>query len=124
MSASIAFLEDNDELREVLAEVAKSELGEDSICFRKVEDLIAHESEVLLTKMAILDLNLGQGQSDGVDAFYWLKDHGYQGKICFLTGHGKTHPLVTKASEIGAEIWTKPMYASKLCEAIRSVIQK
>ena len=122
MVASIAFLEDNDELREVLAEVTKSELGEESICFRKVEELIAKESEVMQTKMAIIDLNLGQDEASGVDAFYWLKNHGYQGKICFLTGHGKTHPLVIQASEIGAEIWTKPMYANKLCEAIRSVL--
>lgn len=69
-------------------------------------------------------VNLENGEASGVDAFYWLKDQGYQGKICFLTGHGKTHPLVTQASEMGAEIWTKPMYANKLCAAIKSVIKK
>ncbi|AZZ36336.1 hypothetical protein CIK05_05875 [Bdellovibrio sp. qaytius] len=124
MGASITFLEDNEELREVLAEVTRSELGEEALSFGRFDDLVAHRTEVLQTKMAILDINLGADQVTGVDVFHWLKDQGYTGKICFLTGHAKAHPMVQAASEIGAEIWAKPMYATTLCDAIRSVIKK
>lgn len=123
MAASITFLEDNEELREVLSEITKSELGEEALSFSRLEQLIAHRTDVLQTKMAILDINLGSDQPTGVDAFHWLKSQGYTGKICFLTGHAKTHPMVQVASEIGAEIWTKPMYAETLCQAIRSAIK-
>lgn len=124
MGASITFLEDNDELREVLSEVTKSELGEEALGFSCFDHLVARRNEVLKTKMAILDINLGADQASGVEVFHWLKDQGYAGKICFLTGHGKSHPMVQAACEIGAEIWTKPMYANALCEAIRNVLKK
>ncbi len=124
MAASITFLEDNEELREVLSEVTKSELGEEALSFSRLAELIEHRAEVLQTKVAILDINLGSDQPTGVDAFHWLKSQGYTGKICFLTGHGKTHPMVQAACDIGAEIWTKPMYANALCEAIRTAIKK
>lgn len=124
MAASITFLEDNEELREVLSEVTKSELGEEVLSFKSFDELVKHRTEVLQTKMAILDINLGSDQPTGVQAFHWLKSQGYTGKICFLTGHGKTHPMVQAASESGAEIWKKPMYANALCEAIQSAIKK
>ena len=123
MGASITFLEDNEELREVLSEVTKSELGEEALSFSRFDDLVARRTEVLQTKMAILDINLGCDQATGVDVFHWLKDQGYSGKICFLTGHARNHPMVQAACEIGAEIWSKPMYANALCEAIRKVLK-
>lgn len=124
MTARITFLEDNEELREVLSEITLSELGEEALSFGHLEDLKAHRSEVLQTKMAILDINLGNEQPTGVDAFHWLKSQGYTGKIYFLTGHAKSHPLVQAACDIGAEIWSKPMYANALCIAIQSVLKK
>lgn len=123
MVASITFLEDNEELREVLSEVTKSELGEEALSYSCLDEMMDHRAEVLQTKMAILDINLGSDQPTGVDAFHWLKSQDYKGKICFLTGHAKTHPMVKAASESGVEIWTKPMYADELCKAIRSAIQ-
>lgn len=124
MVASIMFLEDNAELREVLSEVTKSELGEEALSYSRLEDLKNHRDEVLQTKIAIIDINLGSEEPTGVEAFRWLKSQGYSGKICFLTGHVGAHPMVQEASEVGVEIWSKPMFASKLCEAIRSVIKK
>ena len=124
MGASITFLEDNEELREVLSEVTKSELGEEALSFACFEQLAARRNEVLETKMAILDINLGADQASGVEVFHWLKEQGYAGKICFLTGHGRSHPMVQAACDIGAEIWSKPMYANALCDAIRSVLKK
>lgn len=124
MGASITFLEDNEELREVLSEVTKSELGEESLTFGCFEDLVERRSDVLQTKMAILDINLGCEQATGVEVFHWLKEQGYAGKICFLTGHARSHPMVQAACDIGAEIWAKPMYANTLCEAIRTVLKK
>jgi FixJ family two-component response regulator len=59
---------------------------------------------------AILDINLGPGQPSGIDAYKWLRNNGYRGRIAFLTGHAGTHPLVIEATRIGdAEIFSKPV---------------
>ena len=65
-------------------------------------------------KVAILDINLGPDVPDGVDAFNWLKDHGFQGKIMFLTGHARTNPQVAMAGRSGAQILEKPLQTDKL----------
>lgn len=122
MGASITFLDDDDGLRELLVEVTKTVLGEDALGLSQFEDLVVHREEVLQTKMTILDINLGLNKKSGVDAFHWLKNQGYKGKICFLTGHGKAHPMVQAAQDSGVEIWTKPMDPVAFCEAIGEVL--
>jgi FixJ family two-component response regulator len=59
---------------------------------------------------AILDVNLGPGRRSGIDAYAWLRQKGYTGRIAFLTGHARDHPLVVQAHRVGkVEIFTKPI---------------
>jgi DNA-binding NtrC family response regulator len=74
----------------------------------------SHAQEVLHAKVAILDINLGPDAPDGVDAFNWLMDHGFQGKIVFLTGHARTNPRVALAGSKGVEVFEKPLHPDKL----------
>jgi FixJ family two-component response regulator len=124
MSATIMFLEDNEELRAILAEVMLSELGETPITFGHMSDMVAAAAVVLRTKMAVIDINLGTDELTGIDAYNWLKKMSYAGKICFLTGHAKNHPTVQTAAKSGVEIWVKPMNANVLCESIRKTLKK
>jgi FixJ family two-component response regulator len=77
---------------------------------------------VLKTEVAILDLELGFNQPNGIDAYDLLKRHNYKGKIFFLTGHGRNHPLVQKARDSGAVIWEKPMDGVLIADTIRPIL--
>jgi hypothetical protein len=43
--------------------------------------------KVLNCTLAILDVNLGAGNPSGVDAYRWLKQERFVGRVVFLTGH-------------------------------------
>ena len=74
------------------------------------EELVALGEEALKCRGAILDINLGPSRRSGIDAYAWLRQKGYTGRIAFLTGHASNHPLVVEANRLGdAEIFTKPI---------------
>jgi DNA-binding response OmpR family regulator len=65
--------------------------------------------------LAILDINLGAGSPSGLAGYRWLREHEFAGRVVFLTGHARSHPLVAEASEIGdAVVYEKPMTAAQL----------
>jgi FixJ family two-component response regulator len=65
--------------------------------------------------LAILDINLGEGQPSGLDAYHWLRESGFEGKIVFLTGHARSHPLVSQARQAGkVVILEKPTTMERL----------
>lgn len=71
-------------------------------------------AEVGRYRVAFLDIDLGLNQPDGIQVYRWLMNHHYSGKIYFLTGHGKSHPKVLKASEIDAvRVLSKPVSPSR-----------
>ena len=56
----------------------------------------------------------------GLDAYLWLRKHGFHGRIVFLTGHAGSHPLVVEASRLGdADVVAKPISA----EVLRSLLE-
>lgn len=113
-SARVLFLDDSEDLRELMVNLLETTLGVKCMSLGSLREIESHSDDVLRAKVAILDINLGPNVPDGVDAFNWLKDHGFKGKILFLTGHARTNPQVAMAEESGAEILEKPVQPDKL----------
>jgi FixJ family two-component response regulator len=62
-----------------------------------------------------LDINLGVDSASGIDAYRWLRDTGFGGRIAFLTGRARTHPMVQEALRFGdAKVYDKPISFSQL----------
>ncbi len=71
--------------------------------------LQSRKQDALSCEVAILDIDLGANEPSGVDAYLWLRDEGFKGRIYFLTGHGRSNPLVKQAVGLGATLLTKPV---------------
>jgi FixJ family two-component response regulator len=111
----VLYLEDNDDLRELVVELVTLVLKHRCVGVGSYEELAALGEEALGCSVAILDINLGPDRRSGIDAYAWLRDQGYKGRIVFLTGHASTHPLVVEAQRIGdAEIFSKPIEPDRL----------
>ena len=116
----VLYVEDNDDLRELVVELVRAVLKHRCVGVGSYEELVALGEEALGCSIAILDINLGPNQPSGIDAYAWLSDKGYTGRIVFLTGHASAHPLVVEAQRIGnAEIFSKPIEPDRL----RSIIE-
>jgi FixJ family two-component response regulator len=111
----VLFVEDNDDLREVFVELVNVVLGRRCVGVPSYEELVALGEKALGCDVAVLDINLGPNRPSGVDAYTWLRDNGYTGRIVFLTGHATSHPLVVEANRTGdAEIFSKPVDPDRL----------
>jgi ActR/RegA family two-component response regulator len=65
--------------------------------------------EALTADLAILDINLGSGKPTGLDVAAYLHEHDFAGRIVFLTGHARNHPLVRAACDLAStRILQKP----------------
>jgi len=116
----VLYVEDNDDLRELVVELVTLVLKHRCVGVGSYDELAALGQEALGCSVAILDINLGPDQPSGIDAYTWLRDMGYKGRIVFLTGHASTHPLVVEAQRIGgAEIFSKPIEPDRL----RSIVE-
>jgi FixJ family two-component response regulator len=116
----VLYVEDNDDLREIVVEVVTVVLKRRCVGVGSYDELVELGEEALGCSVAILDINLGPNRQSGIDAYRWLRDKGYTGRIAFLTGHASTHPLVVEAQRIGdAEIFSKPIDAARL----RSIVE-
>ena len=116
----VLHVEDNDDLRELVVELVTAVLKHRCVGVGSYEELVGLGDEALGCSIAILDINLGPNQPSGIDAYRWLRDKGYSGRIVFLTGHASTHPLVIEAHRIGdAEIFSKPIEPDRL----RSIVE-
>jgi DNA-binding NarL/FixJ family response regulator len=112
---SVLYVEDNDDLREVVVELVTAVFKRQCVGVGSYEELVALGDEALGCGVAILDINLGANRRSGIDAYTWLRKQGYTGRIVFLTAHANTHPLVLEAQRIGdAEIFSKPIEPDRL----------
>ena len=120
----VLYVEDNDDLRELVVELVTYVLKRRSVGVGSYEELVALGEEALRCSVAILDINLGSNRRSGIDAYAWLRANGYTGPIVFLTGHASTHPLVIEAHRIGdAEIFSKPIEPDRLRSIVEEVRQ-
>jgi len=117
-AAIVLFLDDNEDLRELMPVLLETTLGVRCLSFGSLMELQANAREVLRANVAILDINLGPDVPDGIDAFHWLKDQGFQGKILFLTGHARTSSQLEFAEGNGVEILEKPLSPDKIISSV------
>jgi len=111
----VLYVEDNDDLRELVVELVTCVLKRRCVGVGSYEQLVTLGQDALRCRVAILDINLGPDRPSGIDAYAWLRGKGYTGRIVFLTGHASTHPLVVEAARIGdAEIFSKPIDPDRL----------
>lgn len=118
MTEKLIFLDDNEELREVISDLIESYLNVKCLSVKSFEDLKANARKALSCHFAILDIELGFGEPTGIDAFHWLQTHGFSGEVFFLTGHGRNHPLAVQAEKYGAKIWEKPVSARQIIQTV------
>jgi FixJ family two-component response regulator len=112
-------LDDDDDLRETLAEMFQLMCGVETILAPDVEGMVAVGNDVLRSSIAFIDVNLGAGRPSGLDAYHWLLEHEYHGRVVFLTGHARLHTQVEQAVLDGvADVVQKPASAKVLCELV------
>ena len=106
----VLFLEDDRDLREIVV-LMLQELGVGCDAVATVEEMRATVAgSTGAFDLAILDVNLGPDRESGLDAYHWLRQQGFTGRITFLTGHGRSHPLVGEALRAGdATVQDKPI---------------
>lgn len=106
----VLVLDDDADLRLLLCEAVASLSGSECVAVRSFAELVTHEREALDCDVALLDVNLGANVPSGVDAFDWLRARDFKGRVVFLTGHARTHPLVERARRIaGVPVLEKPV---------------
>jgi DNA-binding NtrC family response regulator len=115
MGMRILFLDDDDDLRETVVGLIE-EMGvtcEAVSSVAEMQAVIRRSGSAF--DLAILDINLGADQPSGVDAYRWLRQEAFRGRIAFLTGHARSHPLVAEALRTGdAVVHDKPMTVDAL----------
>jgi FixJ family two-component response regulator len=116
------FLDDSEDLRELVPLLLRTALGVDCLSFGSLTEFQRNCDDVLRAKLAILDINLGANVPNGIDAFRWLTEHGFRGKILFLTGHARTNPQVAQAEKNGAQVLEKPLHPDRLVSVVRQAI--
>jgi DNA-binding response OmpR family regulator len=107
-------LDDDEDVLDALAALLQV-LGAPSLSARSLAELAAQRDAVLAADLAILDLNLGPDQPNGIDAFEWLRGTGFAGRIVFLTGHGAGDLLFARACDLsGVLLLRKPIGLDEL----------
>ena len=113
--SDVLFLDDDEDLRTTFADLVRTIFERDCYGIRSYGDLIDLGERALHCGVAILDINLGPQVPSGLDAYGWLRKHGFHGRIVFLTGHAASHPLVVEAKRLGdAEVVGKPVSLDRL----------
>jgi FixJ family two-component response regulator len=110
---TILILDDDDDLRDSVACIFEM-VGCACLALSSVAAMVDTRQAVLACEVAILDVNLGEGVPSGIDAYEWLRDQAFGGRIMFLTGHAPSHPLVARASALGVCVLQKPLSAAEL----------
>ncbi len=115
-------LDDAADMRCLVGQMLQRFTGAHCLELASVAELKAASVQVLAAKVAIIDINLGEGQPSGLDAFHWLREQAYRGRVYFLTGHARHHPLVVAASGMGAVVLEKPIRSAQLAAMVRSAL--
>jgi FixJ family two-component response regulator len=111
----VLVLEDDEDLRTLLCELLQMQGVEECVSAASLAFLRSQEARVLGCGLAILDINLGANVPSGLDAYRWLRESGFAGRVVFLTGHARSHPLVRQAYELtDVQVLAKPVDARVL----------
>jgi FixJ family two-component response regulator len=116
----VLVLEDDEDLRTLLCDLLVASGAPACVSAASYEALVRQQEQALECGLALLDVNLGAGVHSGLDAYHWLQEHGFRGRIVFLTGHARSHPLVRQARELTrAQVMSKPVDAKELMALVR-----
>ena len=116
MSHHVLILDDDYDLRTTLADMLHMVCDADCVKIADVPEMIAAADKVLDCDVAFIDVNLGNNKPSGIDAYHWLRDHGYSGRIVFLTGHARMQTVVDELDRSGsAQFVPKPASLRTLC---------
>ena len=124
MAGRVLLLEDDADQLEMLALALSLVCGRECVRARSYDELVRAADAALSCEVALLDVNLGPRQRSGIDAYHWLRERKYGGRICFLTGHARSHPLVAQALAAGdAQLVEKPISTDRLCALVTQEAQ-
>jgi DNA-binding response OmpR family regulator len=116
----VLVLEDDDDLRTLLCDLLVASGAQACVSAASFEAMVRQQEQVLKCELALLDVNLGARVPSGLDAYHWLRDNGFEGRVVFLTGHARSHPLVRQAHELTqARVLSKPVGAKELMALVR-----
>jgi DNA-binding response OmpR family regulator len=116
--ASVVIVDDDEDLRQSLAEVLVWIGARRCITAASLAEVESRAADVLASDLAVLDVNLGVGEPSGLDVLRWLRERGYAGRIVFLTGHARSHPLVKGAAAEDVRVLEKPVGTAELARLL------
>lgn len=115
----VLLLEDDKALRMVLRYYLEESGWFTVIDVGSLFELEAKVGELSAVHAAVLDINLGPGEPSGIDAYRWLRAHRFAGRVIFLTGHARNHPIVKEAHAIrDAIVLEKPAGIQDIASAL------
>jgi DNA-binding response OmpR family regulator len=118
----VLVLEDDDDLRTLLCDILVASGAKACVSAASFEAMTRQKEQVLGCELALLDVNLGSRVPSGLDAYHWLREHGFAGRIVFLTGHARSHPLVRQAHELTqVRVLSKPVDTKVLMALVRDI---
>jgi DNA-binding NtrC family response regulator len=120
VARTVLLLEDDVDQLEILALAIATFCGGACVEARSYQELTSLGDVALATDLALLDINLGPETESGLDAYRWLRERGYAGRVVFLTGHARAHPQVAEARTVAdAGLIEKPIATELLCATIQ-----
>jgi len=112
---SVLVVDDDEDLRETVSEVFRFAGVERRVLAASLTEVERQAEAALASALAILDVNLGEGEPTGVDVSRWLRERGFAGTIVFLTGHAASDTRVVAAAAVpNTRIVAKPISLSGL----------
>jgi DNA-binding response OmpR family regulator len=116
---SILILDDSEDFLELVRIYAERICGVSALTARNLKDLENLGDKIFECRLAILDINLGPTEPTGVEIHRWLRDRGFKGKICFLTGHARNYQGVIEAEQLGdTRVFSKPLTPSEFSQIV------
>ena len=120
LNGSVLVLEDCEDLLQLSKVFIENLCDRNAITVKSLHDIEVIEERALDCDLALLDINLGANEPNGLDVYHWLRDHGFKKRIVFLTGHARNYPLVAEAERLGdARVLSKPLLPADLISVVR-----
>jgi DNA-binding NtrC family response regulator len=117
---SALIVDDDEDLRETVSDVFALAGVARRVLAASLAEVMQKAEAALASGLAILDVNLGEGQPTGVEVSKWLREHGFGGEIVFLTGHASADPRVAAAAAVpNTRIMAKPISFGELTTLVR-----
>jgi len=92
---------------------------QECLCAGSFSAMVQLGPDLFKCDLALLDVNLGPHQPSGLDAYSWLRQNGFAGRVCFATGHARSHPEISRLLEAReVSVLEKPFDVQQLREVL------